>query len=60
MIRIELSKEECQRLAEAHDASAEPKFRLRARVVLMPHRGRPRPQIVQDNHVAQRTVQRWR
>lgn len=59
MIRIELPAKEVEQLESVLRASTDPKFRTRAQIVLMAHRGRPHGQFACDTGTSRSTVQRW-
>jgi transposase len=59
MIRIQLPDAEVESLEQLLRSTADPKFRHRAQIILMAHRGRPHPQIATDTGTSQRSVQRW-
>lgn len=59
MIRITLPDAEVRQLEEVLRATADPKLRHRAQIVLMAHRGRRHPDIAADTGTTPRSVQRW-
>jgi transposase len=59
MIKLSLSDEERQQLADAMKATLDPRLRARCQAILMAHRGRRHGHIAEDLGVSVRTVQRW-
>jgi transposase len=59
MIRIQLPAAEAERLDRLFRATADRQLRARLQIVLMAHRGRPRPDIAADLGVHRKTVTRW-
>src|SRR4051794_9028733 len=58
MIRIQLPDAEVESWEQLLRATADPKPRHWAQIVLMAHRGRPHPEIAVDTGTSQRSVQR--
>jgi transposase len=59
MIRISLPDADREALERARRDSDDAKFRHRAQIVLMAHRGRKHPDIAADTGTTPRSVQRW-
>jgi transposase len=59
MIRIQLPAAEAEHLDGLFRATDDRKLRDRLQIVLMAHRGRPRPDIAADLGVHRKTVTRW-
>jgi transposase len=59
MIRISLPDAEVEHLEAVLRATADPKLRHRAQIVLMAHRGRRHADIAADTGTSPRSVQRW-
>lgn len=59
MIRISLPGDDLQRPEDTPRETPDPELRHRARIVLMAHRGRRRPDIAADTGTPPRSAQRW-
>jgi transposase len=59
MIKLRLSDEERQQLADTMKATRDPRLRTRCQAILMADRGRRHGHIAEDWGVSVRTVQRW-
>lgn len=59
MIKLRLSDEERQQLADTMKATLDPRLRTRCQAILMADRGRRHGHIAEDLGVSVRTVQRW-
>lgn len=59
MIKLRLSDEERQQLADTMKATLDPRLRTRCQAILRADRGRRHGHIAEDLGVSVRTVQRW-